>query len=63
MGKEVVSSSNLLLLRQEIFLCRDVLKGQSVMLIKWENSGAFFILSSQAEKHLNWGRLKRVLLY
>jgi hypothetical protein len=42
MGKKIVSSSNLLLLRQEMFLCRDVLKGQHVMLIKWENFGAFY---------------------
>jgi hypothetical protein len=41
MGKKIVSSSNLLLLRQEIFLCGDVLKGQRIMLIKWENFGAF----------------------
>jgi hypothetical protein len=41
MGKKIVSLSNLLLLRQGIFLCRDVLKGQHVMLIKWENFGAF----------------------
>jgi hypothetical protein len=41
MGKKIVSSSTLLLLRQEIFLCGDVLKGQHVMLIKWENFGAF----------------------
>jgi hypothetical protein len=41
MGKKIVSSSNLLLLRQEISLCGDVLKGQRVMLIKWENFGAF----------------------
>jgi hypothetical protein len=39
--KKIVSSSNWLLLRWEIFLCRDVLKGQHVMLIKWENFGAF----------------------
>jgi hypothetical protein len=32
MGKKIVSSSNLLLLRQEILLCGDVLKGQHVML-------------------------------
>jgi hypothetical protein len=32
MGRKIVSLSNLLLLRQEIFLCRDVLKGQHVML-------------------------------
>jgi hypothetical protein len=38
MGKKIVSSSNLLLLRWEIFLCGDVLKGQHVMLI---NFGAF----------------------
>jgi hypothetical protein len=41
MGKKIVLSSNLLLLRQEISLCRDILKGQHVMLIKWENFGAF----------------------
>jgi hypothetical protein len=40
MGKKIVLSSNLLLLRQEIFLWGDVLKGQHVMLIKWENFGA-----------------------
>jgi hypothetical protein len=63
MGKKIVSSSNLLLLRWEIFLCWDVLKGQCVMLIKWENFGAFFVLTSEAGNFLNWGRLKRVLLY
>jgi hypothetical protein len=31
----------LLLLRWETFFCRDVLKVQRVMLIKWENFGAF----------------------
>jgi hypothetical protein len=41
MGKKIVSSSNLLLLRWEIFLFGDVLKGQHVMLSKWENFGAF----------------------
>jgi hypothetical protein len=41
MGKNIVSSSNLLLVRREIFLCGDLLKGQHVMLIKWENIGAF----------------------
>jgi hypothetical protein len=41
MGKKIVSSSNLLLLRREIFLRGDVLKGKHVMLIKWENFGAF----------------------
>jgi hypothetical protein len=41
MGKKIVSSSDLLLLRQEIFLCGDVLRGQHVMLLKWENFGAF----------------------
>jgi hypothetical protein len=46
MGKKIVSLSNLLLLRWEIFLFRDVLKGKSVMLIKWENYGAFFTLTS-----------------
>jgi hypothetical protein len=40
--KKIVSLSNLLLHRRKIFLCRDVLKGQYVMLIKWENSGAFY---------------------
>jgi hypothetical protein len=40
MAKEIISSSNLLLLRREISLCGDVLKGQRVMLIKWENFGA-----------------------
>jgi hypothetical protein len=39
--KKMVLSSNLLLLTWEIFLCGDVLKGQHVMLIKWENFGAF----------------------
>jgi hypothetical protein len=42
MGKEIVLSSNLFLHRQDIFLCGDVLKGQRVMLIKWENFCAFF---------------------
>jgi hypothetical protein len=41
MGKKIVLSSNLLLLRQEIFLCGVVLKGQHVMLIRWVNFGAF----------------------
>jgi hypothetical protein len=41
MGKKIVSSSNLLLLRLEISLCGDVLKGQRVILIKWEDFGAF----------------------
>jgi hypothetical protein len=41
MGKKIVSSSNLLLLRQEISLFGDVLKGQRVRLMKWENFGAF----------------------
>jgi hypothetical protein len=39
--KKIVSSSNLLLLRREIFLCGDVLKGQHGMLMKWENFDAF----------------------
>jgi hypothetical protein len=42
MGKKIVSSSNLLLRRRDIFLYRDVLKGRLVMLIKCENFGAFF---------------------
>jgi hypothetical protein len=42
MGKKIVLSSNLLLLRCEIFLCRDISKRQCVMLIKWENFGAFY---------------------
>jgi hypothetical protein len=42
MGKKIVLSSNLLLFRQEISLCGDVLKGQHVLLIKWENFGAFY---------------------
>jgi hypothetical protein len=46
MGKKIVSSSNLLFLGPEIFLCMDVLKGQHVTLIKWKNFGAFFILTS-----------------
>jgi hypothetical protein len=41
MGKKIVSSSILLLLRQEIFLCRDILTGQHTMLIKRENFGPF----------------------
>jgi hypothetical protein len=40
-GQKIVLSSNLLLLREEISLCGDVLKGQCVMLIKWENFGTF----------------------
>jgi hypothetical protein len=40
MGKQIVSSSNLLLLRWEISLCRNVLKGR-VMLIKRVNFGVF----------------------
>jgi hypothetical protein len=39
--KNIVSSSNLLLLRREISLCGEVLKGQRVMLIKLESFGAF----------------------
>jgi hypothetical protein len=42
MGKKIVSLSNLLLLRREIFVCGDVLKGQHVMLIKWENFMLFY---------------------
>jgi hypothetical protein len=42
----MVSLSNLLLLRQEISLCGYVLKGQHVMLIKWDDFGAFFIPTS-----------------
>jgi hypothetical protein len=41
MGKKIVLSSNLLLLRWEISLRGDVLKGQHLMFIKWENFGAF----------------------
>jgi hypothetical protein len=41
MGKKIVFLSNWLLLRQEIFLCGDVLKGRHAALIKWENLGAF----------------------
>jgi hypothetical protein len=41
MGKKIVSLSNLLLLKREIFLCGDVFKGQHVVLIKWVNFGAF----------------------
>jgi hypothetical protein len=41
MGKRIVSPLNLLLLRWEMSLYRDVLKGQHVMLIKLENFGAF----------------------
>jgi hypothetical protein len=40
-GQKDCLLSNLLLLRHEISLCGDVLKGQRVMLIKWENFGAF----------------------
>jgi hypothetical protein len=48
MGKKIVSSSNLLRLRWEILLCGDVLKGQCVLLIKWDSFGAFlFRLLSQ----------------
>jgi hypothetical protein len=39
-GKKIVLLSNLLLLRWDISLCADVLKGQRVMLMKWENFGA-----------------------
>jgi hypothetical protein len=39
--KKKVLSSNLSLLRREIFLCGDVLKLQCVMFIKWENFVAF----------------------
>jgi hypothetical protein len=41
MGKKIVLSSNLLLLGREISLYGNALKGQRVMLIKWENFGAF----------------------
>jgi hypothetical protein len=41
MGKKIFSLSSLLFLRREISVCGDVLKGQQVMLIKWENFGAF----------------------
>jgi hypothetical protein len=41
MGKKIVLSSDLLLLRRKIFLYGVVLKGQHAMLIKWENFGAF----------------------
>jgi hypothetical protein len=41
MGKKIVSSSDLLLLRREISLCGDILKGQHVTFIKWENFRAF----------------------
>jgi hypothetical protein len=41
MGKKKFSSSNLLLLGREISLCWNVLKGQRVILIRWENFGAF----------------------
>jgi hypothetical protein len=41
MGKKIVLSSKLLLFGQEFSLCRDVLRGKCVMLIKWENFGAF----------------------
>jgi hypothetical protein len=41
MGKKVVLLLNLLLHRREISVRQDVLKGQRVMLIKWENFGAF----------------------
>jgi hypothetical protein len=41
MGKNIVSSLDLLLLRWEIFLCGDVLKGQHVILMKWDNFGVF----------------------
>jgi hypothetical protein len=39
--KKIVSLSNLLLLRREMFLCGYVLKGQRVILVKWENFGTF----------------------
>jgi hypothetical protein len=41
MGKKIVSLSELLLFGQEFSLCRDVLRGKWVILIKWENFGAF----------------------
>jgi hypothetical protein len=41
MGMKILASSNLLLLRGEILSCENVLKVQHVMLIKWENAGAF----------------------
>jgi hypothetical protein len=42
MGKKKFFHRQLLLLcRHEIFLCGVVLKVQRVMLIKWENFGAF----------------------
>jgi hypothetical protein len=40
-GEKIVLSSNLLLFRREIFLRGDVLQGQRVILIKWDNSGDF----------------------
>ena len=39
--KKLFCHQLLLLLRREIFLCGDILKVQHVMLIKWENFGAF----------------------
>jgi hypothetical protein len=63
MGTKILLPSNVLLLRHEIFLCGDVLKGQRVTLIKWENFGAFFTVTSPAGKHLNRGCLKQVLVY
>jgi hypothetical protein len=44
MGKKIVSSQLSLFLRREVFLCWDALKVQCVMLIKWENFGAFLSL-------------------
>jgi hypothetical protein len=40
-AKKIFRCEPLLLLRQEIFLCGDVFEVQCVMLIKWENFGAF----------------------
>jgi hypothetical protein len=63
MGKKFFSLSDLLLLRWEIFLHSYVLKRQCVMLIKWENFGAFLSWLLRWEGVLTDDVLKQVLLY
>jgi hypothetical protein len=58
-AKKIVSSSNLLLLRWEISLCRDVLNRQSVMLIKYENFGAFLFWLLRQENFLTRDALNK----
>jgi hypothetical protein len=42
---KLLGRSLFLFLRREIFFYGDILKLQRVMLIKWENFGAFFIMT------------------